>query len=144
MARFSPLYAVNRIIKPYGTLENHGGYGFAAAMESLRQFGHATMEYAAILAMAATDSLQPWNHCDQFGHATMEHGAMAAMDSLQPFWPWNRCGHFGHAVMELLLAMAAMDSLQPFWPCGHGIAAAILAMGSLQPIWPCSNSSLIS
>ena len=51
------------------------------------------MEYTAILAMAAIDSLQPWNHC----------------------------GQFGHTAMELLLAMAAMDSLQPFWPCGHGI-----------------------
>ena len=65
LARFSPLYAVNPTIKPYGILENHGGHGIAAAILAIR----------------------PWNRCGHFGHAVMELLlTMAAMDSLQPFW----------------------------------------------------------
>ena len=54
------------------------------------------------------DSLQPWNHCGQFGHATLEHAAIlaiAAMDSLQP---WNRSGHFGHFGYGFAIANLAM------------------------------------
>ena len=83
------------------------------------------------------DSLQPWNHCGQFGHATMEHAAILAMDSLQPFWPCGyriTFGHGGHGIAAANLPMRPWDRCGHFGHFGHEIAIAILAILAMESL----------
>ena len=98
LARFSPLYAINPTIKPYGILKDYGDYGFAAAMELLWLIWLYGYEFAAAIL------------------------AMAVMGSLRPFWPSGyriTFGHGGYGFAVAILAILAMESLRLwsyFWP----------------------------